>query len=294
MGTFVIHTHGRLQEWVAEEKGYFQAEGLTDYVLKKNDLGSGTSDPANITAEGKKYGAYESYETGARDASVSCACHWTVNMAAATDHGSFWGEAYSVSPGAIMVPPESPIRTPDDLAGVPIHVGYHSGSHYTTVQTLEPYLANDQIKLHFGGLPDERVDSLVDRKAQAGTVFGMQLYVLQQLGFRTIADATFMIIGNIAKDADLGDVRKYYNALRCAQSDIDMMHQKYTHYYKNELPERYHATIDVRRFGPGERIVFEPYSKALYDETQQWIRDREFFDLERVGSNRYEDAVALV
>ncbi len=44
MSTFVIHTHGRLQEWVAEEKGYYAAEGLTDYVLKKNDLG--TPDPA--------------------------------------------------------------------------------------------------------------------------------------------------------------------------------------------------------------------------------------------------------
>ena len=33
MATFVIHTHGRLHEWVAEEKGYFAAEGLTDYIL---------------------------------------------------------------------------------------------------------------------------------------------------------------------------------------------------------------------------------------------------------------------
>ena len=32
MSTFIIHTHGRLQEWVAEEQGYFAAEGLTDYV----------------------------------------------------------------------------------------------------------------------------------------------------------------------------------------------------------------------------------------------------------------------
>ena len=37
--TFVIHTHQRLQEWVAEEHGYFAAEGLTEYVLARNDLG---------------------------------------------------------------------------------------------------------------------------------------------------------------------------------------------------------------------------------------------------------------
>ena len=28
MGKFVIAPHFRLQEWVAEEKGYFRAEGL--------------------------------------------------------------------------------------------------------------------------------------------------------------------------------------------------------------------------------------------------------------------------
>jgi len=120
MGTFVIHTHQRLQEWVAQEKGYYAAEGLTDYVLKQNDLG--TPDPARaLTPEGKKFGAYESYETG-REATVSCACHWTVNMAASADHGTLWGECYSVAPGAIVVPPESPIVTPEQLAGVEVAI----------------------------------------------------------------------------------------------------------------------------------------------------------------------------
>jgi hypothetical protein len=30
------------------------------------------------------------------------------------------------------VPPESPVRGPADLAGVPVGVGYHSGSHFAT------------------------------------------------------------------------------------------------------------------------------------------------------------------
>ena len=33
MGKFVISPHFRLQEWVAEEKGYFKAEGL-DYEFR--------------------------------------------------------------------------------------------------------------------------------------------------------------------------------------------------------------------------------------------------------------------
>ena len=35
MSKFVISPHFRLQEWVAEEKGYFRAEGL-DYEFRDN------------------------------------------------------------------------------------------------------------------------------------------------------------------------------------------------------------------------------------------------------------------
>lgn len=291
MGTFVIHTHGRLQEWVAEEKGYYAAEGLTDYVLKKNDIGR--PDPALVmTPEGKKHGAYESYETG-RDATVSCACHWTVNMAASADHGTLWGECYSVAPGAIMVPPESPITRPEQLAGVDVYVGYHSGSHYATIQSLEEYLPAGDIKLRFGGLPDERVDAMIARTAPAANVFGMQRYVLEQLGFRVIADTTFMIAGMVAKGADLDDVRKYYAALRRAQADIDIRHQQYVHYYANELAERFRALVDVRRFGPGERLVFEPYSKTMYEATHRWVEERGIFDPAKIGAGTFEEAVAL-
>lgn len=291
MGTFVIHTHGRLQEWVAEEKGYYAAEGLTDYVLKKNDIGR--PDPALVmTPEGKKHGAYESYEAG-RDATVSCACHWTVNMAASADHGTLWGECYSVAPGAIMVPPESPITRPEQLAGVEVYVGYHSGSHYATIQSLEEYLPAGDIKLRFGGLPDERVDAMIARTAPAANVFGMQRYVLEQLGFRVIADTTFMIAGMVAKGADLDDVRKYYAALRRAQADIDIRHQQYVHYYANELAERFRTLVDVRRFGPGERLVFEPYSKTMYEATHRWVEERGIFDPAKIGAGTFEEAVAL-
>ena len=34
MGKFIIEAHFRLQEWVAEEKGYFGAEGL-DYEFRE-------------------------------------------------------------------------------------------------------------------------------------------------------------------------------------------------------------------------------------------------------------------
>ncbi len=292
MGTFVVNTHGRLQEWIADAKGYFRDAQL-DYALTQHSLLTKEAKQQSIagnTVPDKLEGAYQTYEQG-RDASISCACHWTVNMAASASHGRLWGEAYSISPCGIFVPERSPIRKPEELAGVSVHVGYQSGSHYTTIQALEPFMPADQIALKFGGGPSDRVDQLLSGVAPAATVFGMQYYMMEQLGFRKIVDATFMIAALIPAEVAIDDVRKYYQALRRAQADIDRMLQSYTHFYLNELPDRHAKLVDVRRFGPGERIVFEPYTRELYESTHKWVEERNIFPPEKASQGRFEDAV---
>jgi hypothetical protein len=121
MAKFIIEPHFRLQEWVAEEKNYFRAEGL-DYEFR--ELVRATD--GKIHSKGGK-GAFQSFQEG-RKASVSCACHWTVNVAASNGLGRMYTDVYSVSPAGIFVPSDSAAKTPADLAGVPISVGYQSGS----------------------------------------------------------------------------------------------------------------------------------------------------------------------
>jgi hypothetical protein len=296
MTPFIVNSHGRLQEWVADEKGYFKQAGLENYIISAHSLLTKNS-PKKVHADSRvddnKNGAYQTYEAG-RDASISCACHWTVNMAASDKHGKLWGECYSVSPCAIVVPGDSALHTPEDLAGVEVHVGYQSGSHYTTIQALEPFLATEDIKLKFGGTPSDRVDQLIEGLAPAATVFGPQLYLAEQLGYRKILDCTFMMTAMVPEGIALSQVNQYYEALRLAQADIDQMHQPYVHYYLNELPERHAKLVDVKRFGPGERIVFEPYTQSLYDTTQSWIRDRGIFDGASADKGEYTDAVIRV
>jgi NitT/TauT family transport system substrate-binding protein len=288
MVTSVIHTHGRLQEWVAEEKGYFAAEGLTDYILSSHGLLSSTRAHAQPLVPDNRQGAYQSYEKG-RDASVSCACHWTVNKAASAELGRLWGECYTTTPCGIFVPAGSAIRAPEELADVAVHVGYQSGSHYATIQALEPFLPADEIKLTFGGSPADRVDQLLDGSASAATVFGAQYYLVEQLGFRKIVDATFMIAAMVPHHVEIAAVRSYFAALRRAQADIDMSHQPYVRYYANELPERHRALVDVRRFGPGER--FDPYTEDMYDRTQTWIGERGIFPVHNASASTYSDAI---
>jgi hypothetical protein len=289
MSRFVIAPHFRLQEWVAEEKGYFREEGL-DYEFREQA----------ISAEGAKHdlgdkvGAYQTFEQG-RTCDVSSACHWTVNVAASSGHGKMYGDAYSVSPAAIFVPPESPIRTPEDLKGVTISVGYQSGSHYSTIQALEQYMPTDDIKLSFAdGLLFRRMERLIDREIQAASLFSGPYYLAEQLGFRKVIDSTFMMATMISGDPEPDDVRKFFRALKRAQKDIDLRPELYTHYYRKEFPARWHAQMDTRRWGPGERIVFEPYDRKMFEDSFEWVSARDIFPDGNMGSGDYDKSVILL
>ena len=282
---FVIEPHFRLQEWVAEEKDYFRTEGL-EYEFR--ELVRATD--GKIHDQGNKVGAFQSLEEG-RKASVSCACHWTVNVAATKGHGRMYTDVYSVAPAGIFLPADSPVKTPADLANVPISVGYQSGSHYATVQALEQYLKPEQLNLSFAdGLLFKRMEHLIHGKAPAVHLFSGPYYFAEQLGFRKVIDTTFMIGTMIHGDPDPEDVRKFFRALRRAQRDIDVRPELYTHYYKNEFPVRWHPMMDTRRWGPGERLVFEPYTKDVYEQSFAWIASHQIFPEGAMGNAQYERA----
>jgi len=288
MPKFVIEPHFRLQEWVAEEKGYFKDEGL-DYVFQ--ELVQSTD--GKIHDKGDKVGAFQSFEKGCA-ADVSCACHWTVGVAASKGKGRLYGDVYSVAPAGVFVPKDSAVQKPEDLAGVPISVGYQSGSHYATIQALEQYMPLDQIKLSFAdGMLFKRMELLLDGKVPACALFSGPYYFAEQLGYRKIIDSTFMITTMVHGNPDPDDLKKFFRALKRAQRDIDLRPERYTHYYGKEFPVRWHAVMDTRRWGPGERIVFEPYTREVFDETFRWIADHGIFADTGMGSGQYDSSIAV-
>ena len=72
--------------------------------------------------------------------------------------------------------------------------------------------------------------------------------------------------------------------LRRAQRDLDLRPERYTHYYKEEFPVRFRDQMDARRWGPGERIVFEPYTREAYEEARDWIATHGIFALSEMGA----------
>jgi len=295
MAKFIIQPHGRLQEWIAHERGYFRDAGL-DYEFGVRPW---TDREKQVDASGKiaevKSGAFESYKSSGGNkgvkSDISCACHWAVNQASAQKIGTMWGKAYVVTPGGVMVPPDSPITAPEQLAGREIAVGYHSGSHFTTIQALEPFMAAADMKMKFVGLPWARVDVGVDRDVPATSVWGLTFQALEQMGFRKIVDTTFMIGFMFPAGVDVADVEKYMTGMKRAQMDLDFEPEKFKHLYLNEIPERYKSKVDVRRFSSGERIVFLPYTEEMFKKTQDWMQARGLFE-DRPAALDYAASVA--
>jgi NitT/TauT family transport system substrate-binding protein len=282
MAKFIIQPHGRLQEWIADERGYFRDEGL-DYEFRH---GLSMASSKRVAASGViaeiRTGAFESYQKAGGNkgvkSDISCACHWAVNQASSEHIGRMWRNSYVATPGGIMVPPDSTITRPEQLADQEVAVGYHSGSHFTTIQALEAFVDPQHIKPKFVGSVWARVDVAVARDVPATSVWGITFQVLEQIGFRKIVDTSFMIGFMFPNEVDERDVEKYMRGLQRAQMDLDVEPEKYKHYYANEIPDRYKSTVDVRRFSPGERIVFLPYTESTYARTQAWLQERKLFE----------------
>jgi NitT/TauT family transport system substrate-binding protein len=299
MSKFRIMPHGRLQEWVAEEKGYYAAEGLEYEFVRPARVGRQALEAVGATVQSADgtpgpvmTGAFESMEAG-RSCEVSSACHWAVNMASSAEHGIMWGHAYSMTPAGIYVAPESGIRRPDQLRDVEVGVGYHSGSHFSALQALEPFVPPAEARLRFIGSPQDRLDLLIDRQTQAANIFGIQREIAEQLGFRKVLDTTFMIGFLLSPEASVDDTQKYFNALQRAQVDIDLEPERYKHYFEPDVPERYKELVDVRAFGLAERIVFEDYTREMYERTHRWMLELQIFPEDQSGAAEYDKAVLV-
>ena len=290
---FRIQPHMRLHEWVADEAGFFRDEGL-DYEFETDGFAAGTGLGGDVIPADQGHsqvlsGAFEDMAKG-RTSDVSCACHWAVNAASAAHHGRMYGQAYSVCPSGIFVAADSRCQQPSDLAGVEVSVGYHSGSHYSAIQALEPFLDREQITLSFAGRPNDRTRLLLDGSIPAANVWGSQYYLLEQLGFRKLVDTTFVMGFLISPHAQRDDVDRYFRGLLHAQQEIDLEPERHKHFWLREMPADLRELADVRRFGPGERVVPQPYTEEMYLRTQAWMRIWNLVDSE-LAAAPYDEAV---
>ena len=138
-----------LNDFVADEEGFFTAEGLDIEFDWKTFRGTQSS---------WKHLDYfqrpqdQPYAENKQDDLIQGACAWGSVCNAAAGMGRFVHDCYGISPWAIFVRADSKIRKPEDLADVPVAVGMRAGSHFNVPYRLEAHLPLDKIKtVNVGG-----------------------------------------------------------------------------------------------------------------------------------------------
>jgi NitT/TauT family transport system substrate-binding protein len=59
------------------------------------------------------------------------------------------------------------------------------------------------------------------------------------------------------------------------------------------VPERYKELVDVRAFGLAERLVFEDYTREMYERTHRWMLDLQIFPQDQAGTAEFDKAVLV-
>jgi NitT/TauT family transport system substrate-binding protein len=259
-----------LNDFVADQEGFFRAEGLdvefdwktfrgTQSSWKGLDYLSRPQDQPYTEGDGQ---------------TVQGACAWGSICNAGAGMGRFVRECYGVSPWAIYVRPDSKIEQPEDLKDVPIAVGMRAGSHFNVPYRLEPFMPLANIKtVNIGGF-GARLSALLNGEVEAASLLPPQIDMADQLGLRQIIANEFHTIWWAPENAPKEGVEGYLRALDRAEDALESDLSKYLPLWRKAIPDDLvdlHAW-DFTRFSRGERFVYEPIPQSEFDEVMEQVK----------------------
>jgi len=259
-----------LNDYVAKQEGFFEAEGLDIEIDWKTFRGTQSS------WKGMDYFArpQDKPYTEAKEEVIQGACVWGTICNASAGMGHMVADAYGDSPWAIYVRPDSKIRKPEDLADVPVSVGLRAGSHFNVPYRLEKYLPLDRIKTVNTGGFGARLRALLDGEVEAASLLPPQIDMAEQLGLRKIIDDRFKTLWWVPANAAPGVVRGYLNALQRAEEALEADLPKYLPLWQTSIPAEFENVHpwDFSKFTRGERFVYKPLPREEFDDTLAQVK----------------------
>ncbi len=272
-----------LNDFVAKQEGFFEAEGLDVEFDWKTFRGTQSSWKHLDYFQRPQDQPY----TEAKEDVIQGACVWGTICNASAGMGKVVADAYGDSPWAIFVRPDSKIRKPEDLKDVPVSVGLRAGSHFNVPYRLEKYLPLAHINT--GGF-GARLKALLDGEVEAASLLPPQIAMAEQLGLRKIIEDRFHTLWWVPDRAAPQVVRAYLNALDRAEKAMDANLEKYLPLWRLAVPADFEDMHpwDFSKFGRGERFVYQRIPQQEFDDTlaqvkrwglDQHLKERAFANL---------------
>jgi NitT/TauT family transport system substrate-binding protein len=268
-----------LPELVAYDEGLFAREGLA-VEWAERDLGPPIRTAVNVTTP-RGLDPFLSHgsllEQGKAD--MYNACEWG-NYCRVQDTSRSsrqLGRRAIVTFAALAVRPDSPVYTPQQLAGRTIGVPFYFGSHYIALHMLDGFLPRDLIRLC--SAPNgsrHRLESLMKGEVEATTLTEPHISLAEKKGCRIICSA-FHHGTEVASDrVDAETYAAFNRAVREAVRRINANKRAYLHYFidyhKPKDPEI--GTLRVEDLRESRIVVCDP-APIPADEMQRtfdWLK----------------------
>jgi NitT/TauT family transport system substrate-binding protein len=162
------------------------------------------------------------------------------------------------------------IQEPRDLAGVPVGINDRTGSHYTTLQSLEGALPRDSIVVEHLGVPERRYQALKEGASRAVAV--MEPFI--SLGLKEgahMVDLTFYRGAEVIAPSLTPEQRHAY--LEAINGAADLLTENFGK-YKHYVTEQTRGALAPEELS--DRYVrythYVPYEQKRFDQVVEWMR----------------------
>jgi NitT/TauT family transport system substrate-binding protein len=268
-----------LPELVAYDEGLFAKEGIEIEwadreagVEKKTEIDVTSPKGVNpFSSHGKLF------EQGKAD--MYNACEWG-NYCRVQETGvksRQLGRRAIITFAALVVRPDSPVYTPQQLANRLIGVPFYFGTHYIALHMLEGFMPRDMIKLCRAPNGSRfRLDAMLRGDVEATTLTEPHVTLAEKKGCRVICSAFFHGTEVASERIDVETYAAFARAVREAVRRINADKRKYLAYFidyhKARDPEIGMLTLDDLR--ESRLVVCDP-APIPADELQRtydWVR----------------------
>jgi NitT/TauT family transport system substrate-binding protein len=269
-----------LPELVAYDEGLFTKEGLAIEWIDRDETAAKSATPLTDVKEADPFASHGNLlEAGKAD--MYNACEWG-NYCRVQDTriGSRQvGRRGIVTYAAIVVRPDSPVFTAQQLAGRTVGVPFYAGTHYLALHMLEGFLPRPQINVvRAPSGSRNRFNLMMKGEIEAATLTEPYISLAEKRGCRTICSA-FYHGTEVASDRLDAETYGAFNRAVCeAVRRINADKRGYLHYFidyhKAKDPEI--GTLAVDDLRAGRIVVCDPAPipaeemRRTYDWLKSW------------------------
>ena len=137
-----------------------------------------------------------------------------------------------VTYAALAVRPDSPVFTPQQLAGRTVGVPFYFGTHYLALHMLEGFLSRDMIKLCRAPSGSRyRVEAMMSGEIEATTLTEPYATLAEKKGCRLICEAFYHGTEVASEKVDAETYGAFNRAVREAVRRINADKRAYLHYF---------------------------------------------------------------